>query len=557
MNMSFLGKKWVVKNQEVDIDILTKLLKNRDLNTEEGRKSFFEDGLDTLHDPFLFQDMKKTVNRIKEAVIRNEKIMIFGDYDVDGVSSSVILYDFLKKIGADVFYTLPNRDKDGNGMKDYFIRQFSENGIKLIITVDTGTANYKEVVLANELGIDVIITDHHTAPSNLPPSYSMINPKLPDCQYPNKNLSGSAVVYKLVSALAPFYFNMETTEKYLYKMLGIATLGLVADCMSLVGENRVMTKYGLKSLAECDHPGVNALIKKAGIGDKKITSSTIGFYIGPRINAAGRLDSAHHAFELLLGDIEKVDTLGKLNFRRQIIVEEFVNEAKAQVETQNEVPNLLIIYSDKWKAGTLGLISGKLCDIYKRPCIAMQESDSQYVGSCRSLSDFNITGFLREHANNLFTTVGGHKMAGGFTLPKENFKEFLKVLNSAAKNINTAKFLDTVDIDCEITSNDLNLETYNKLNTLEPFGNGNPEPTLMLKNITIESVKTVGKTGDHIQFPIKIGDKRTNAIAFRFGKHIDKISFDKSYDIVFNLEVNEWRGNKKLQMRVVDLKETT
>lgn len=555
--MSFLGKKWVIQNKEEDLDIVSKLHVNRDLDSEEKQKVFFEGDLGHLHDPLLFKDMKKASERIQKAVSEKEKIMIFGDYDVDGITSTVIMYDFLKRVGADVYHTIPNREDDGYGLKDYFIKQFKEEGINLIVTVDCGVANVNEINLANELGIDVVITDHHDTPDKMPKAYAIVDPKQPDCQYPNKHLSGSGVAYKLVRVLAPYYFEEpEDVNEYLNSLLGMATLGLVADCMPLTGENRILTKYGLKSLENGNNPGIRALMESAGVSNQKITSTTIGFYLGPRINAAGRLDSANHAFELLLGDAEKVQTLTKLNSERQKIVEQFVNQAKKQVKELGEIPNLIVISNREWRVGTLGLISGKICDYFKRPAIAMQERDNEYVASCRSLADFDITAFLRKEAFELFSAFGGHKLAGGFTLPKKNLAELQSRINNAAESIETNDFQDALEIDAEISPEELSFDTCGHIDRLEPFGNGNPEPTLIIRDIKIENVKPVGKRGEHLQFPVKYGEKNAQAIAFRFGQHLDKIDQDKTYDIAFNLEVNEWKGYRKLQLRVVDLKQS-
>lgn len=555
--MSFLGKKWIIQNQDGGLDVVTKLLKNRNLDTEEKQRAFFEDGLDSLHDPFLFKDMKKAVDRIKKAIDSKEKIMIFGDYDVDGITSTVIVYDFFKRVGANVSYTLPNREKDGYGLKDYFIRRFKDEGVGLIVTVDCGTANLEEIKLANELGMEVIVTDHHDIPENLPPAYAIVNSRQTECKYPNKNISGSGIAYKLVTALAPYYFNEEQANEYLYKQLGIAALGLVADCMPLTEENRILTRHGLKSLEDGDHPGIKALLESAGVANQKITSITIGFYLGPRINAAGRLDTAQHAFEVLLGNTEKVSTLSKLNSRRQKMVQEFVNEAESEIEKIGKVPNVIVVSNPKWHVGTLGLIAGKICDGFFRPAIVMQERDDEFVASTRSLNDFDITSFLRKEAGDLFTAFGGHKLAGGFTLPKKNFNEFLKRVKKASVNcINPDEFHDNLAIDCEVKPHELTYETSKSITELEPFGSGNPEPTLIIKNTKILSVKPVGSRGEHLQFPIQYGDQKIQAIAFRFGEHIDKINPESEYDIAFNLEINEWKGYKKLQLRVVDLKQS-
>jgi single-stranded-DNA-specific exonuclease len=556
--MSFLGKKWVIQNEKKELSLIDKMLENRDLKTEDEVYSFFDYSLKKLHDPFLLKDMKKAVDRLKTAIEKQEKIMIFGDYDVDGTSATALIYDLLQKIGADVHYTLPNREKDGYGLKDYFIKRFSEEGVKLVITVDCGTANVSEVKLANELGIDVIVTDHHDTPEVLPEPYALINAKQADCDYPNKELSGSAVAFKLVSALAPFYFDGVTAEKYLYQQMGLAVLGLIADCMKLTGENRVLTNNGLKSLSEGNHPGIKAMLEESGMDCKKVTSTTVGFFLGPRINAAGRLDSAEHALEVLLGEINKVPTLSELNSKRQTMVKEFVEEAISQIEDSDGMNHIIVVSSPDWNAGTLGLIAGKMCDLFHRPCIAMQEKDDEFVASCRSLNDFDITAFLRKEAGELFTSCGGHMLAGGFTLPRKNKDKLMAVIEKKAEEyIDLENFHGVLELECEANLEDLNFAISENIRKFEPFGNGNPEPTLLLKNAQILGIKKVGKEGEHLQFPVKLGDQKFQAIAFRFGEHIDKINPENNYDIAFNLEINEWRGYKKLQLRVVDLKESS
>ena len=563
--MSFLGKKWVIRNEKKGLSLIDKMLENRGLKTEEEIYSFFNYSLNKLHDPFLLKDMKKAVERIRKAVEKHEKIMIFGDYDVDGTSATALLFDLLRKIGADVHYTLPDREHDGYGLKGYFIRKFAEEEVNLVITVDCGTANVEEIRLASELGMEVIVSDHHDLPKVLPEAHALINPRQPDCGYPNKELSGSTVAFKLVSALAPFYFDEETTKKYLYAQMGIAVLGLIADCMKLTGENRVLTSNGLKSLSEGNHPGIRGLLEEAGMDTTKITSTTVGYFLGPRINAAGRLDTAKHALELLLGDAKKVAMLSELNTKRQTMVKKFVEEAKEQVRRTPDSSgvakskgsnHIIVVSSPDWNAGTLGLIAGKMCDIYHRPAIAMQEKEGEFVASCRSLNIFDITAFLRKEAGSLFTSVGGHMLAGGFVMPKKNKAKLFKVINEkASEYIDLETFHGTLELECEVDGAELSFAISENIRKFEPFGNGNPEPTLLIRNVQISDIKLVGKQGEHLQFPIRLGDQKFQAIAFRFGEHLDKIKSENNYDIAFNLEVNEWQGYKKLQLRVVDMKE--
>ncbi|MCK5600789.1 single-stranded-DNA-specific exonuclease RecJ [Candidatus Pacearchaeota archaeon] len=553
--MSLLGKKWVIKNESEELTIIAKLLKNRGIDSPEKAELFFNGTMDDLHDPNLLKEVSKAVDRIKKAIQNKEKIMIFGDYDVDGVTATAVMYDFLKKVEADVHYTLPNRENDGYGLKDYFIRQFKEQNIDLIITVDCGTSNFKEIELANELGIDVVVTDHHSMPKKLPNACAIVNPQRPDCEYPNKEICGASLAYKIVTILANDLWNEEQAKTYLDHQLGIVALGIVADCMALTGENRIMVREGAKRLNEGKHASILALLKEANLPTDNITSTTIGFQIGPRINAAGRIDDPLHAFELLIGNLEKATKLNELNAERREYTQQYVKEAVAEIEQMESIPNIIVLKNKAWRSGLLGLIASGVADRFHRPTIAMQERETEFVASMRSVDNFDITGAVREAAGELFSAFGGHVMAGGFTLPKENINEFLdRVEKAGESNIDPNDFVGSLPIDCEIKPDELNFETCHKINRLEPFGAENPQPNLLIKNVKILKLRSVGSNAEHLQFPIQHGDQTIGAIAFRFGQHLDKIDPAKPHDLVCNLEINEWNGRKKLQLRVVDLK---
>ncbi len=553
--MSLLGKKWEILNQESDLTVLAKLLKNRGIDSPEKADWYFNATLERLHDPMLLKEMDKAVERIKKAVSQQEKVMVFGDYDVDGITATAIMVDFLKKAGADVHHKLPNREKDGYGLKDYFIREFKERGIDLIVTVDCGTSNLAEVDLAGELGIDVVITDHHSMPAELPKACAIVNPKQPGCEYPNKEICGSSIAYKLVSALARELWPPEEAEKYLDFQLGVVALGVVGDCMALKGENRILVREGVRRLSAGTNAGVTALMEACNLPLHKMSSSLIGFQIGPRINAAGRIDDPEHAYQLIMGDLEKANVLNELNEKRREITHKLIEEAIGMIKQKESVPNIIVVHSSGWPSGLLGLIASGISDQFCRPTIAMQERENEYVGSMRSVNDFDITENIRQAAGDLFSAFGGHAMAGGFSLPKKNLTEFLsKVKTLGEEKIRPDEFVSTLKIDCEINPDELSYETCHKMSRLEPFGSDNPEPTLLLRNVRIQEIRPVGKNEDHLQFPIKLENKIISAIAFRFGKHLDKIDPTKPHDIVCSMEINEWNGRKKLQLRVVDLK---
>jgi len=557
--MSLLGKKWVIRHERREGVLLDALLANREVTGAEERRLFFEGDLRLVHDPLLLPDMERAVKRIKEAVATQESIMVFGDYDIDGITGTALIYDFLKKVGANVHTTLPHREENGYGLKDYFIRQFHADGVKLLITVDCGTSNVAEIALARELGLEVIVTDHHSIPDVLPTAFALINPHRKDSKYPFPDICGSTIAYKLVTALSRELMEAGERKDYLMKQLSVVTLGIIGDCMPLVDENRVLVKYGLMSLRDGHNPGLVALLEVAGLDIEKTTSFTIGFQIGPRLNAAGRMDKPDHALELILGNLDKAEVLNQLNKLRQETVKGYLEEAVAMVERESAssgfLPPLLVVWSKDWKAGLIGLIAAHLAETYNRPAIVMQEREEELVASCRSAGDFDLTSFLRQTIGALCTSLGGHKMAGGFTLPKKHLETFVSRIQAGAKkHIKKDDLVDELSIDCELEPHELTLATCVVMKQLEPFGQGNPEPTLMIRNARILEVRPVGKTGEHLQFPVECGGLRHSAIAFRLGQHADKIDPKARYDIAFTMEVNEWNGQRKLQLKVLDLK---
>ncbi len=553
--MSVLGKKWNIKSEDQGLDLIEKLLKNRGISSKEEKDIFFDGSFEQLLDPMSLKDMDKAIKRIQSAVENGEKIMIFGDYDVDGITGTAIVYDFLKKQGADVSYTLPDREKDGYGLKDYFIDKFHEEDVKLIITVDSGTSNLEEIKRAKKYGIDTVVTDHHTMPAELPPAVAIVNPHQTDCPYENKEICGSGIAFKLISALAPLYMDKEAADTYIKSQIGIAALGTVGDCMSLLNqENRVMVKEGLNSLMQGSHPGISKLLDDSGAKKDDITSITLGFHIGPRINAAGRLDVPDHSLELLLGNLEKVEILNKLNEQRKGLLEEYMKGVHRYMESR-PLPHIVVIVSKAWRSGLLGLIASRVAETYGRPAIVMQDKGDTLVASMRSVNNFDITGLLRENMRDLFTAFGGHVMAGGFTLPKDNLLDFLEKVKAAGeKAIDPEDFKATLHLDCEINPSEVSMETVESLKPLGPFGQDNPEPAVVIKNTKILDIRPVGKTGEHLQFPVLAGDETFKAIAFRFGQHLGKIDPTLSYDIACTLEINEWNGNKNVQLKVLDLK---
>lgn len=553
--MSLLNQKWELKNTNQEFNIIAKLLENRGITNAEKADWFFKGGAEKLHDPFQFKGMDLAVERIKQAIDQKEKIMIFGDYDVDGITATSILYQFLKKVEANVHATLPNRETDGYGLQSYFIEQFKKEEVDLLITVDCGTSNVKEIQLANDLQIDVVVTDHHSLPENLPEAVAIINPHQKDCPYPNKEICGSSIAYKLAQALMQKYWNTPELQTYLKHQLGIVALGVVADCMALKDENRILVKEGLKIINQGILPTVNALIEVSGLENKEITSTALGFQIGPRINACGRMSSPKIAFDLFNGQLEKALELNQLNTERQTLTRQYFQEAQEEIETLDPLPEIIVVHRPHWRPGLLGLIASRLVEKFNRPSIVLQEQKEKLVASMRSIPTFNLTETLRKEVTPLCTAFGGHAAAGGLTLKKENLDQFKTIVKKIGQETLSDSHLNkNIQIDAELSANELNHKIHQKIKLLEPFGVSNPEPKLLIKNIQINTLKVIGKNKDHLKFQFRHQQSYIDGIAFRFGEHLDKIDEAGTYDVACHLDVNEWNGRKKLQLKVVDMR---
>jgi single-stranded-DNA-specific exonuclease len=536
-----------------------------------------------VHDPFLFRDMKRAVSRIFLALENKEKIVIHGDYDADGVSAATILMTTLKLLGAtnvDVF--LPHRELDGYGINIRTIELLAKENAKVIISCDCGISNTPEIARANELGVDVIITDHHTIPEELPKAYATIHPKVEGESYPDKGLAGGGVAFKLAQGLLMTYKenneflpngdHPEAVEKWLLDMVAIAS---VADMVPLLGESRTLTKYGLIVLNKTRRIGLQKLLLEArlleedGTMRREITADTIGFQIAPRINAAGRLGHANVAFQLLNTNspTEAVDLAYQLdqnNKDRQQRTDQYVREAIAQVENggQKENPVLFVIEKD-WSTGIVGLIASRLKDKYSKPTIAMGYNEGNIVGSGRSVNGFNMIASMQE-VPELFLKFGGHPMACGFTLKTpETFELFKKsIIEKYKEKTVDIDMIPTFNIDSEIKLIDVNWELYDLLDKFKPFGMHNDKPKYLARNLSIVSVDPLGADGKHMKLMVRetagplrkvvgwrlCGDNNGGPNWCKILRVGDKI------DMVFEVDVNEWNGNRELQLSIVDLK---
>lgn len=546
--MSVLKKRWVIKNHNKNLTVFQRLLENR--------KHLKLDENEDFHDPFLFANMHLAVERIYKAIENKDRIIIFGDYDVDGISSTAILGHTLGKLGANFSYRLPHRVNDGYGLSEKFIDEFIEKDIKLIITVDCGISCKNEIKKAKDHAIDTIITDHHTIPK-VPPdcAYAILHPKFED-GYPYKELTGAGVAFKLAQALLKE--KNHDDPQLMNSLLELALLGTIADLGPLTGENRLIVKRGLKNMPQTKLPGLRKLFEISG-SEGKIDVQTIGFRIAPRINAAGRISSPYTPLFLLLAKShsKEMDSLAQelqsLNLKRQDITEKALLEAKNSFDIQN-LPSIIIAKNPDWHIGILGLIAGKLSEKYNRPVIIMQQRDHDLVGSARSPEYFNTASALTAMKDYL-TNFGGHTQAGGFSMPTKNFDNFKKELTAYAdKQIKKIDLTPVLNIDCEISEEEVDLNLVDKIEKLSPFGIQNQNPQFLLQSIFPEDIKTVGKKNKHLKFSVNIKNQKIGGIGFNLGDHINELSGKEKIDIVLQLEKDTWNSKTRLQLRLLDFR---
>jgi single-stranded-DNA-specific exonuclease len=565
--MSVLGKKWVIKNTDEKSGVLDKICKNRGLKDPDDLREFLNSDLKDLHDPFLFKGMKRAVERVEKAVKNNERVIIYGDYDVDGISGSAILYLTLQHLGAQVSYRLPHRVDDGYGLNDKFINEFEKIGVGLVITVDCGISNYKQVQLAKEKGIDVIITDHHTIPLTYPEAaYEVLHPCRKGGKYPFKGLTGAGVAFKFAHALLMRDGHEEKDNELIFALLDLASLGTVADLGPLVGENRLIVKKGLELLPNTKWEGLKFLQEIAGVkSSDQMNSSVIGFQIAPRINAAGRIDSPYFALQLLIqnGDSETAEKLAQkleeLNRKRQDMLRKAVEEAENRVTERfaKEGEKKIIIEYDKyWHSGIIGLIAGKLADKYCRPVIILQDFGDYLVASARSTDFFNIIEAITKFSKYL-DHFGGHAQAAGFNIKKENLENFInEITEFTEETLKDTELMPSLAIDCEIRPSEISWDTLGFIESLAPFGVANENPTFLLKNITLRSARPVGRDNKHMSLEINTGEDSIRGIAFNMGKFENFTREHKSLDLICKLERNVWNGNESIQLSILDLDKT-
>jgi single-stranded-DNA-specific exonuclease len=577
--MSRQAKKWIVsptapashlaRLSHVD-PMLVQVLWNRGIHEPADVESFLA-GETRLDDPFRIKGMNEAVARIRRAIRQGERMVVYGDFDADGVTATALLVQALSALGAFVQAYIPHRVDEGYGLNTGALAELERDGIKLVITVDCGIRSVEEVAFANRLGMDVIVTDHHSIGPTLPPALAAINPKRADCPYPFKGLAGVGLAYKLAQALLRAQAqtpvrNGLAVDLQEADLLDLVALGTVADLAPLLEENRSLVQRGLAQLNRTQRPGLRALMGVAGAPAGKITSTAIGFSLGPRLNAAGRLDSAMLSYELLLtGDLLKssqlASQLNALNARRQQVTAEAFKQAQEQIEAADGEDFLHVAASEQFLAGIVGLVAGRLVEQYYRPAIVMELGPQQSRGSARSIAEFDVTAALDRCAQeNLLVRHGGHAAAAGLTVDNRKLPALTRRLREiAAEELAGKELTPPLHIDIETRMGHLDFARLGLLQQLEPTGYANPQPRLLSRRVQVRDARPVGAGGAHLKLSLsdpgaggQQSEKIFDAIAFQQGHWHGKLP--AHIDLVYTLEENNWNNKRTLQLVVEDLK---
>ena len=535
--------------------IIATLLAQRGITNFDEAKRFFRPELTHLHDPFLMKDMDKAVQRLNEAISTQEKILIYGDYDVDGTTAVSLMYLFLKDICSQIEYYIPDRYEEGYGVSYQGIDYAKNNGFTLIVCLDCGIKAIEKVAYANDNGVDFIICDHHRPAQTLPPAVAILNPKRSDCNYPFKELCGCGVGFKLAQA---YYQYHKLSFDNLVPLLDLVVVSIAADIVPIVEENRTLSYFGLQQLNQNPRIGLKALMD---ISNRKDTFNItdIVFGLAPRINAAGRIEHGNKAVELLIQDNfslakEKADYIDKHNFTRKELDQSITQEALKMI-----VPNAksTVVCSDNWHKGVVGIVASRLIESYYRPTIVLTESNDQLTGSARSVKGFDVYNAIDE-CSDLVEQFGGHKYAAGLTIKKENLEAFIKRFEKVVSDSITAEMLTPeINIDLEIDINQIDDKTYRIIQQMAPFGPSNNRPVFMSKSVLDNgSGRLIGQEQTHLKLGITDFNqsKVLDGIGFGMASHFNKIQKKQPFDICFVIEENEWNGRTNLQLRLKDIK---
>jgi single-stranded-DNA-specific exonuclease len=538
--------------------VLCKILVQRGISSFDEAKNFFRPSLDMLHDPFLMKDMDKAVKRILQAFEFNEKILVFGDYDVDGTSSVACMTKFLHEVyrPENVDYYIPHRYREGYGVSKAGIEFAYRENYSLIISLDCGIKSIDLIGYAKTLGIDFVVCDHHLPDPVLPPAVAILNPKQADCNYPYKDLCGCGVGLKLITALSK---KLGLPDDYPHKFLDLVATAIAADIVQMTGENRVMVYYGLKKVNSNPNPGIRALMQLSGV-TTTVGIGSLVFMIAPRINAAGRMDDARKAVQMFISEnykqaLQYAEMLHADNSDRKE-ADKTITEEALQLILQNESSpkrKSTVVYQSHWHKGVVGIVASRLIDHYYRPTIVLTQSGDYVAGSARSIAGFNVYEAIHR-CKDLLLGYGGHFHAAGMTLSAENVPAFREKFEKVvAETISEDALTPEITIDAEVQLKDLTPSFYNIISQMEPFGPGNCKPVLLLKNVCDTGYAKVVKE-QHLRITVGNNGTTLGCIGFNLAHHFPLVQNKRPIDIVFTLDMNDWNGTKSLQLKVIDVR---
>jgi single-stranded-DNA-specific exonuclease len=568
-----MEKRWVVKEsgdtavvkqlaRALDVsESLANLMVQRNITTVEEAKAFFNPSLDNLHDPFMMKDMNIAVERISTAVKKNEKILVYGDYDVDGTTAVALMYSFLKDQYSNVEYYIPDRYKEGYGVSYQGLDYAYQNNCKVVITLDCGIKAVEKVKYARTKGLDVIICDHHYPGDEIPKAVAVLDPKQPSCSYPYKELSGCGVGFKLIQAYSRVHgIPFSAISNY----LDLVAVSIASDIVHITGENRIMAYFGLKQLNESPRTGLREIIRESEV-TRALTIEDVVFKIGPRINAAGRMEAGSRAVDLLVSNntilangISK--EINNFNIERRNVDRIITTEAMRMISEDQRTVNsrTTVLYNPHWKKGVIGIVASRLIETYYRPTVILTESNGFATGSARSVQGYDLYQAI-EACSDLLESFGGHMFAAGLTLKKENIRPFMERFEQYVNStITDEQLVPRVFIDTELSFSEINEDYFKTISLFQPFGPENMSPIFFSRNVfDTGSGRMCGSSGEHLKLDLcqeSTGQKSFSAIAFNQANHFEYIKGGNPFDICYSMEMNEFRGNKNLQLNIRDIK---
>ncbi len=568
-----MDKRWIIKDK-ADIPVmkqlaaslgvpesLANLMVQRSITTKDEARAFFNPSLGDLHDPFLMKDMSVAVERISTAVKKNEKILVYGDYDVDGTTAVAMMYSFLRSQYSNVEYYIPDRYKEGYGLSVEGLDYASQMNCRIVITLDCGIKAVEKVKYARTKGLDIIVCDHHYPGDEIPKAVAVLDPKQPFCSYPYKELSGCGVGFKLIQAYSRIHgIPFSLISPY----LDLVAVSIASDIVPITGENRVLAYFGLKQLNEAPRTGLKEIIRESEI-NKVLTIEDVVFKIGPRINAAGRMEAGRRAVELLVSDDPRLASfiskeINNFNNERRNVDRSITTEAMRMIsEDQSNVnARTTVLYNPSWKKGVIGIVASRLIETYYRPTVILTESNGFATGSARSVQGYDLYQAI-EACGDLLESFGGHMFAAGLTLKKENIRPFMDRFEQFVNStITEDQLMPRIFIDAELSFSEIDDDFFNGVHTFQPFGPENMSPVFVTRNVfDTGSGRMVGSSGEHLKLDLcqeTSGIKSFPAIAFSQADHFEYIRGGNPFDICYSIEMNEFRGNKNLQLNIRDIK---